>query len=175
MFIDYVRMLRSRKDVNWSSSLAPQDMEFLAQRIASDQWYPMETFERMGLAILAEIAGGDITAVKEWGRSSIDGLRVTHPELVTPGDARETLMKFHVLRTGFFDFPALIVNEINDGEASLQIAYQMGILAEEAASNQTMGFFERLLELAGAKSPRVLFASRSWAGDAVTVLELGWE
>ena len=77
LFVDYVRMLRSRKDVNWSNSLAPEDVAFLSERIAADQWYPMESFERMGLAILAEIAGGDITAVKEWGRSSIDGLRVT--------------------------------------------------------------------------------------------------
>jgi hypothetical protein len=175
LFVDYVRMLRSRKDFDWSKQLQPQDIAYLGQRIALEEWYPMESFERMGLAILAEIAGGDIASVKEWGRSSIDGLRLTHPDLVTPGDARESLMKFSVLRSGFFDFPALVVNEINDGEASVQIAYQMGALAEEAASNQTMGFFERLLELAGVREPRVYFASRSWTGAAVTVLEMGWD
>ena len=175
LFVDYVRMLKARKDVNWSSTLAQEDIVFLNQRIVLEQWYPMESFERMGLAILKEIAGGDIPSVKEWGRSSIDGLMVTHPDLVTRGDARETLMKFHVLRTSFFDFPALTVNEINDGEASLQIAYQMGPLAEEAASHQTAGFFERLLELAGTRLPHVYFASRSWVGDAVTVVEMVWE
>ena len=175
LFVDYVRMLRSRKDVNWSSSLKPEDIAFLSHRIVPEQWYPMESFERMGLAILAEVAGGDIPSVKEWGRSSIDGLQATHRDLVTPGDPRETLMKFHVLRTGFFDFPALVVNEINDGEASLEIAYQMGKLAEEAASNQTLGFFERLLELSGARAAHLSFASRSWAGDAVTLLVIGWE
>lgn len=175
LFVDYVRMLRARKDIDWSRTLAQEDVAFLNQRIVLDQWYPMESFERLGLAILEEIAGGDIPSVKQWGRTSIDELRATYPDLITPDDARETVMKFQVLRTSFFDFPALTVNELNDGEASVQIGYQMGKLAEEAASNQAMGFFERLLELAGARAPRVSFASRSWAGDATTVLQIGWE
>ncbi len=174
LFVDYVRMLRSRKDINWSACLSPDDLEFLSQKIVPEQWYPMPSFERLGLAILKEVAGGDVPSVQQWGRASIDGLQLIHPDLVTPGDPRETLMKFHVLRTGFFDFPALVVNEINDGEASLEVAYQMGKRAEEAACIQTLGFFERLLELSGAKQPQLSFASRSWAGDAVTLLVMGW-
>ena len=84
-------------------------------------------------------------------------------------------MKFSVLRTGFFDYPALTVCGINDGEASLEIAYQMGPLAEEAASLQTMGFFERLLELAGARNHKVWFGTKSWKGDTVTALDMTWE
>jgi hypothetical protein len=175
LFVDYVRMLRARKGVSWSRHLEPSDLGFLGGQIEPEQWYPMESFERMGLAILTEIAGGDMPSVKEWGRSSIDGLRVTHPELVTVGDARESLMKFHVLRTGFFDFPALTMNDINDGEASLEIAYGMRSLAEEAASNQTLGFFERLLEVSGARNPSVWFASRSWTGAPATLLVMSWE
>lgn len=175
LFVDYVRMLRSRKDMDWAKHLEPVDIAFLSQRIDADRWYPMDTFERMGLAILSEIAGGDLAAVKEWGRLSIDGLQLVHPDLVTAGDPRETLMKFHVLRTGFFDFPALVVEEINDCEASVEIAYQMGKLAEEAASNQALGFFERLLELTGVREPQLYFAKRSWVGDRATLLVMSWE
>lgn len=175
LFVDYVRMLRSRKDLDWSTVLQPADVGYLSQRIDADRWYPMDTFERMGVAILTEIAGSDITAVREWGRMSIDGLQLVHPDLVTAGDPRETLMKFHVLRTGFFDFPAMVVDEINDCEATVVIAYQMGKLAEEAASNQAMGFFERLLELTGVRSPQLYFAKRSWVGDPTTLLVLSWE
>ncbi len=175
LFVDYVRMLRARKDITWSKTLPPMDVAFLTQAVVPDQWYPMETFERFGLAILEVVAGGHLDLVQEWGRSSIDGLTLVHPDLVTPGDVRETLMKFHVLRTGFFDYPALTVCGINDGEASLEIAYQMGPLAEEAASLQTMGFFERLLELAGARRCKVWFGARSWAGEPVTTLDLTWE
>ena len=175
LFVDYVRMLRARKELDWSKKLPKEDVAYLTQAIVPNQWYPMETFERFGLEILNEIAGGELEVVKEWGRSSIDGLQAVHPELITPGDIRESLMKFHVLRTGFFDYPALTVCGINDGEASLEIAYLMGPLAEEAASLQTMGFFERLLELAGARTHRVWFATSSWKGDPVTTLDMTWE
>ncbi len=175
LFVDYVRMLRARKDLVWSKRLPPDDVAYLTTAIVPDQWYPMETFERFGIQILEVVAGGHRELVQEWGRSSIDGLKIVHPELISEGDVRESLMKFHVLRNGFFDYPALTVCGINDGEASLEISYQMGAVAEEAASLQTMGFFERLLELAGARRSRVWFGTQSWTGAAVTTLDMTWE
>ena len=50
----------------------------------------------------------------------------------------------------------------------------MGLPAEEAASVETMGFFERLLEARGARDVRARFTERSWAGGARTLLELSW-
>jgi hypothetical protein len=37
-----------------------------------------------------------------------------------------------------------------------------------------MGFFEGLLELAGAKDIRAVFREKSWAGGARTLLDLKW-
>ena len=83
-------------------------------------------------------------------------------------------MRFQVLRQSFFDFPALEVLGVSDGDAQMRIAYQMGPVAEEAAAFQTMGFFIRMLELAGAKDVEARFTTRSWAQDRWTVLELTW-
>jgi hypothetical protein len=47
--------------------------------------------------------------------------------------------------------------------------------AEEAASWQTLGFFERLLEVAGAHEVSARFVSTSWTGDLVTEIELRWQ
>ncbi len=174
LFVDYVRMLRAKKGVDWARYLTPSDLEYLDQRIISDDWYPMTTFERMGLAILAEVAEGDLRLVKEWGRMSIDWLCAVHPNLVSPGDARESLMRFQVLRQSFFDYPALVMREITDGEAKLVIGYGMSHRAEEAASWQTLGFFERLLEVSGAKDVKIAFTSASWDGAPSTILEMQW-
>ena len=46
---------------------------------------------------------------------------------------------------------------------------------EEAASYQAMGFFERLLELAGATEIDARFTARSWSHDERTRLELSWK
>jgi hypothetical protein len=177
LFADYVRMMRMHKPVQWEKHLEPEDLVHLREgaRIDPSAWYPMETFERMGNAILTEIANRDVQAVRMWGRYSVDSLAAAQPGLVAAGDPVETLMRFRVLRATYFDFEALDVLMLTDGEAQVEIRYHMGPQAEEAASYQTMGFFERLLELAGAKEVAARFRTRAWAGDERTVLDLVWE
>src|SRR5688500_11434381 len=55
LFVDYVRMLRAQKTVDWSQRLTAEDIWFLSTRIDPDAWYPMETFERMGNEILRTV------------------------------------------------------------------------------------------------------------------------
>ncbi len=174
LFVDYVRMLKIRKDVDWSQRLEAGDLQYLSERIAPDTWYPMLPFERMGLAILNVIAEEDLNVVREFGKLSVDWLINTHAGLVAEGDPRETLMRFHVMRRSFFDFPAIDVLAITDGSATLRIDYKMGDLAEEAAAIQSMGFFERLLEVGGARLVKASFTGRRWAGAPQTLLDLSW-
>jgi hypothetical protein len=176
LFADYVRMIRGHKGVDWSGELAPEDLPFLQTRIEPAAWYPMETFERLGVAILRHVANGDMNAVRMWGRFSVDQLRALNPTLLAVGNPAETMMRFRVLRSTYFDFEALEIPMLLDDEAHIVISYYMGSTAEEAASYQTMGFFERLLELAGARDGGIAakFVERSWAGDPRTLLSLRW-
>jgi hypothetical protein len=167
-------MLKSRKDVDWSRLLSAQYVSYLAERIEPAAWYPMESFERMGLAILSEVAGGQLETVRLFGRMSIDWLCRANPTLVAPGDPRDTLMRFQVLRRSYFDYQALEIDSIADGEAAILVGYGMTPLAEEAASWQTLGFFERLLEVAGASEVKAWFSTQSWAFDLVTTVQLRW-
>lgn len=61
LFVDYARMIRSRKAVDWRLHLTPDDMELVSRHVDLEKWYPMEVFERLGLAILAEV--GDLAGV----------------------------------------------------------------------------------------------------------------
>jgi hypothetical protein len=167
-------MIRGNKAVDWSKLLAPEDLALASMRVDPAGWYPMTSFERMGDAILQMVAGGSLDAVRMWGRFSVDQLAAAQPQLVAHGDPLETMNRFRVLRATYFDFEALEVNVICDGEADVLIAYHMGPSAEEAASCQTMGFFERLLEVAGAKNVFAQFTERSWTGQPRTRLELRW-
>jgi hypothetical protein len=174
LFLDYVRMLRGHKNVDWSAFLPAEDLPYLVRRIEPAGWYPMATFERIGNQILRLIARGEMVAVRSWGRLSVDQLRASQPILVEPGDPVETLNRFRVLRATYFDFDALEVLMLHDGQSHIAIHYYMGAVAEEAASWQTMGFFERLLEVAGATDVTAKFLERSWAGSPRTLLALDW-
>jgi hypothetical protein len=152
LFVDYVRMLRGHKSASYAKYLIDEDKSFLVQRIAH----------------------GDLETVRAFGRMSIDWLCQQHPGLLASGDPRDTVMRFQVLRSSFFDYGALEISSVSDGEASLHVGYGMGDRAEEAASWQTLGFFERLLEVAGAKDVRAWFSKRTWVGDPGTVIQLRW-
>src|SRR5262249_23874958 len=143
-------------------------------RIRQDRWYPMAAFERLGNAIPREIAHGDLVLVRLWGRYPGDEQRQMYTSLIAEGDPGEAVGRFPAVRATCFDFAALTVPPIHQEEAHMIIRYHMGKSAEEAASYQTMGFFERLLELSGATTVSAKFLSRSWAGDAETRLELQW-
>lgn len=175
LFAEYVRMIRGSKQHDWQAQLEPVDLPFLQARVDPAGWYPMETFERFGNAILRFVALDDLQAVRMWGRFSVDELRAAHPELVVVGDPVETLQRFRVLRATFFDFPALEIPMLLHDQAHIAISYHMGARAEEAASFQTMGFFERQLELAGAVHVDAKLIQRSWAGDARTLLDVSWD
>jgi hypothetical protein len=175
LFVDYVRMLRATKGISWPDHFQKEDLPYLTERIEPDAWYPMATFERMGVVILEHIAKGELEVVRAFGAASVDWLSQTHPTLLAPHDPRESIMRFQVLRQSFFDFPALEVIGVSDADAQLRIDYRMGPVAEEAASMQTMGFFTRLLELSKAKEVQASFKTRSWAGDPWTLLELTWQ
>src|SRR5689334_2590621 len=102
-------MVRGRKDVVWAAYLTPVDLVMIGERVDHDGWYPMETFERLGIGILREIALGQVEGVRMWGRFQLDAVLKAHPNLLAAGDPRETLMRFQVLRRSFFDYDALDV------------------------------------------------------------------
>jgi hypothetical protein len=173
LFRDYVRMLRTKKGLG-ASELLPEDHALVQSSIDPAGWYPMASFERMGNAILRHIANNELFPVQMWGRFSAKQLRTANPVLLAPNDPVETLTRFRVLRETFFDFEAIEVLMLHDGEAELAVMYHMGMPAEEAAAIQTMGFFEGLLELANARDIVARFKARSWAGDPRTILVLRW-
>jgi hypothetical protein len=175
VFIDYVRMIKKRKDVDWTAHLAPEDLRILAGRIEPGDWYPIDTFERMGLAILDRIAGGRMELVYHWGRYNMDGLFKIHANLIVKGDPMESLMRLHVFRSSFFDFDAVRLEDLMGNEATLKIDYRFSRLAEEASANQTVGFFERLLELSGAEVIRCEYTRKSWESEPPTIVRLGWD
>jgi hypothetical protein len=174
LFLDYVRMLRSQRGVDWAAQLEPADAEYLTRRIDRDAWYPMATFERLGNQILRVVTRGELYPVQLWGRYSAAPLCASHPLLLALGDPVETINRFRVLRETFFDFVAVEIAMLHDDAAYVDVGYHMGMPAEAAAAHQTLGFFEGLLHLAGARDIDGELLSRAWVGEPRTRLALRW-
>ena len=157
-------MVRSSKGVDWSKHLTPADRACIGGTIDPGGWYPMETFERLGLGILAEVARGQLDGVRMWGRFQVHTVIDAYPDLVVAGDPYQSMMRFRVFSRSFFDFDAIDVHTVEEGRAEIAIGYRMSPAAEETACHQTLGFFEGLTQRAGAADIAARFTARSWEG-----------
>ncbi len=175
LFLDYVRMVRANKAVEWHIVLDPGDLHyFFEDTIDPAAWYPMATFERVGNAILKYVGKSELASVELWGRRSAIQLVAAYPMLLAEGDPVESINRFRVLRQTFFDFDALDVPLLHPGAAQLVPRFHMSRVAEEAACFQMLGFFAGLIEQAGATQIDAKFRQRSWDGDPQTRLDLSW-
>jgi len=168
-------MIRRRKDVDWLLALRVEDLALVQQRIVLDAWYPMSSFERLGLAILANFGGAGFEAVRLWGNFSAQQFAHDHATVVAADDPVETLMRLKVQRATLFDFPAFDIPTLIDGHALVTMTYGMGPIAEEAACHQTLGFCEGVLALAGAREIKGALGELSWLGAPHTALLLDWQ
>ena len=150
LFVDYVRMLRRRSDVDWSriSSRSTSGTSSSGSTEPGTPWEPSSAWAspssprspqgnldsvRMLRARLDRLAVQDVRQPRRAGRPArhADALPGAAPELLRLPGARD---RFDLGRRG-----------VDRREL------RMGPRAEEAASWQTLGFFERLLEVAGAR------------------------
>lgn len=167
-------MIRGHKAINWSEYLQPEDAALLVRPIEPEGWYPMETFERFGIGIIREIGKGQLDAVKMWGRLQVEQVRQAQPHLVAEGDPRGTLMRFRSLQRSLFDYDAVDVPEVLDDAATVSIAYGMSKEAERAACHQSLGFCERLVEVAGGRDVVARIVAAGWQGQPRTLIDLRW-
>lgn len=173
LFADYVRIIR-RQVASWREKVAPEDRALLEQHVDLEQWYPMDTFERLGLIILEHVVAHETDAIRLWGREQVQAVLSFFPELANPSDPRDSVMRFQNFLASLFDFPAVVVESVEDEAALVRVEYGMHPAAEEAASWQTVGFFEELLTASGARQVSGSLRSRAWAGDAQTIAALSW-
>lgn len=167
-------MIRSRKNIDWAKVLPPEDLAYTRGLIQPDEWYPMETFERLGDAILSHVPGATLESVRLWGRYSANVYANEHPDLVVQGDPVDSMMRLKVLRSTLFDYPAFDMPVLTEGLAHVTIDYQMGPTAEEAACWQTLGFCEGVLSLSGTERIEGRFEQRRWEGHPRTLAVLEW-
>lgn len=173
LFADYVRMLRKGWPA-WRDEARAEEKAVLEARVDSDRWYPMATFEQLGLRILEKVVGAETDSIRLWGRSQVQTILGFLPDLATTDDPRESVMRFQNFLLSLFDFRAVEVLAVDDEDAVLTVSYGMSRQAEEAAAWQTVGFFEELITASRGRGVRSVLESATWQGAPQTRVRLTW-
>ncbi len=154
--------------------LAPTDRKVLEGHPLPSSFFPLELNERLDEAIAHSVNPLDPPGVyRELGRAS----------------AQKNLQKFHAIflrgqnpHAVLEGFPAVRTTYYSDGAASYDhTGDTSGVLRVEGATSHsrpdcesTAGYFERAIELVGAKDARVELARCRGRGDTLCEFRCGW-
>ncbi len=182
LLLEVARLIRANKDRDWTKYLTERDLEIVHSQILPSSWYPLDTYERAELAIFKEIGREKLENARTWGRFAMDDMiKTVYQNLVEEQEPMQTLQRFALFRRQLFKFPdpAFQTIEFKDlGPNHSQVIIRLGhpLKEFEVYSYQSMGMFERLVELAGGKEVRVVTVDHNWdLPIPYAVLDLSWK
>ena len=175
LFLEYVRMIRKAKGFDYKKHLSEEDVNLVENWIEPSHWYPFETYQRMGELILYVIAGGKMELVRTWGTLSVQGLISIHEFLLKKGSPGESLKRFELLKSSFFNFDGFRISVDSENHALLSVYIATREKSREPSTLQLAGMVDGLLDKAGAQNVQSRFLGRSWEGDDESVIDYVWE
>lgn len=174
MLMHVVRGIRGGGIENFNHLLTDEDRELVAQKILPINWYPFASYKRLLDALVTVLARGDMAVVQQWGRHYgsviLDGV---YRSTIVEGNPYRSLKKYEQRFSAFYDFGVVEVTESEP--AAAEVVLRDFDPDWEAIYQLISGWFERTVELAGARNPRVVFTSRSWTGDPYTGYGVSWQ
>ena len=176
MLVDYVRLVRSRKDIPWEKHLTKEDLDIIKGRILPMGWYPFEAFQRIGVSVMREIANNDLNIVRQFGRLAMKNLiDNTYPLIGKSKDIFEAFQALHNIRSRFFNFAAPNFEKI--GPKSMRVTFENAPNTDglEGFSYQYIGGYDYLIEHYGGKNINLTWEKKGWEGADCVAFVLSWD
>lgn len=172
--LDFIKLIRANKDKDWDKWLTPEDREIIESKVLPSNWYPFDSWQRIGNAVFNEMAGGNLDLIRAYGPTITKNLLNVYSHVLVEGDPAASIEKFEGIRKTFLKGMEsnIIITERGTDMMKLEI---LSIGQEdtflEAFAHATMGGIEELVKLAGGKNIEITIQG---AEDGYE-LEVKWE
>lgn len=175
MLIDFVRTIRSFKDLDWNKYLKQEDWDIIQSIILPAKWYPFETYYRCSFATYKLLAQGKLENARAYGqvvaKKLVEG---TYKSITKSKDAGLALSQFATLYGALFNFGVLKHETIDSNHLRISLNYDGDNEGKAAYCYQLKGMIEAIIEVSGGKSGKVDFSAKQWEGAPVTLFEISW-
>jgi hypothetical protein len=123
LLVDFVKMIRAAKDLPWKEHLKPEDMEIVNSMVIPTSWYPVESYQRMALAVWELVAKRNEEVVHEYGRQAMrELLKGFYRPHLDRGDPFQAVDKFLGLRRSLFSFSRTEVKKKGENNILVRIS-----------------------------------------------------
>jgi len=175
LLLDYVRMIRANRDKEWERYLSGEDWEIINSRIIPAAWYPFETFVRAGMAVFYELAGGDLSISRAWGKTSMENLiKNIYKSVICDKDPMKALERFILLRRQFFNFSEQEFERVSDKHARIFFDYGPDRYGGDPYAAQFEGGVETIVEIACGFTPKIISSVKKQNGSNDIVFDITW-
>jgi hypothetical protein len=175
LLVDFVKMIRATPDLPWADHLPAEDLELVNQMILPASWYPLESFQRIGLAVFKLVAKENYDMLRAYGRSQADKLHQENPGMVSQGRPGDTLEKQRVIQQRFYSFDLTESEDVGPGHIIVHIYTNPEEVGVKMMIEINSGQVERLIELSGGTNIEVKLIEAVWEGADRSSLEVKWE
>ncbi len=177
MLVDLVRLIRKNKDKDFSKYLKSEDWEIINKRILPSTWYPLDVFQRCGVAAFHVIAQANLDLVRFQGRIlGKEMFERVYKSLISPQDPMTTLSRFVTVYGQFFNFSTVSFNQAGKNHAKIFHDYDTHQHPGTAPyCHELLGSLDVLVEMAGGKNVKIELTAKQWEGAPKTIFDITWE
>ena len=177
LIIDFVKVIRANKDLGWDQYLTPGDLELVNTMIIPAGWYPIEHYQRMGIALHQLIAKENEEVLRQFARALMQGLFAgAYRPFLDKHDPFAAAQRFLDLRVSLFNFARGKLEKT--GEKSLRINFFIGNLGDVGLDiflRFAGYYFQLLIELNGGQNVKMDCRREIRENEKVLVYELAWD
>jgi len=142
LLVDYVRLIRANKDMDWDKWLDADDKEALEEEIVTSKWYPYKLFRQLAWACYNEYAKSDNELAAVFGRFNMKNLLPVYRNVLVPGDPKESVVNFAKFWFNFFRGPGMESEFVGGDQHSA--TYYIKAPDEEKEPKSVEGFAHQL-------------------------------
>ena len=154
-------------------ALPPADGSALGQGVLASSWYPMDAFLRFMQEAERQLGSRERDLTRRMGRTSSEySIKGVYKAFFKFGSPEFIISRAAAVFGSYYDTGEMKVVESEGKHAVIELAAFAGA---PQFCERVYGWMERTLELAGAKSVRLVHAACVHRGDALCRYEATWE
>ena len=124
MLLDFVRMIRAHKHLDWDKHLKPEDWVIINGIVLPAKWYPLDLFKRCSMAAFVLLANGNLEGARANGQLMARRLfETTYKSMTQSRDPMRSLNQFVVTYGSLFNFSMLKLEKVEPHHAKIHHAY----------------------------------------------------
>ena len=102
--LEFVKLVRREKNINWEKHLKPEDMEIVYSTVRPINWYPGDTYWRLHRAATIEVGKFNNQTSLFFGRVVAQSYIELYKHIMIKGDPAASLQGFINVWNMFYDF-----------------------------------------------------------------------